>query len=782
MGVPKLPVLIVVNLLLCGLGGPTLVVVAAEGGGNQNQTHFRICVPEVNYAQCLSMVEDGHPKLGRIVCVHATDKIACIEKIVKDEADFIPLEPEEIYVANRFQKSGFVILGEIRSEEFSTRDFRYEPVAVVRKSSGITSVSALKGKRSCHTGFGRNAGWKVPFSHLMEKGELSPLCDQITAPTPERDLNAVANYFDSACAPGSWVPEKETDKRLKQAYSKLCALCKDPSTCGKDDPYSNYDGALRCLTENEGDVAWTKMDAVVKFFKLKDTTPLTITNEYELLCWDGSTLPLTTDKPCSWAKRPWKAFVASSRIGSSASQVKDLQDQITLFRSIAQESGQVTNVVPQWISSVLEFQKISDVEFNYEPHRVKTISPSVYLNLRNFTVTIEKPSCATKKTIRFCVRSEVEKLKCTALRMAAMGQRILPGFSCILGENAWDCAERVSRGEADVVVLSAKDSDRAQKKLQLVPILSEVEETDVEKREQSAPYRFAVAVIRSEIAGEFRNISNLRGRRSCHGSVRSVAGWNAPLSVLREVGEISGPICGSTIELGRYFNNQSCVPGAKDPTLGMDWLPTSLCSLCAGDGDGPGGAKAQTPETACADDNSERYYGDLGALRCLQDKVADVAFLDHVGLHLKTIGSDLKLDRMKLLCPNGTVTELAKFRECNWGRVSPQKVMARGGDEDVIVEREDARLSLLKAQDIFRQGGKSELVLRLFGPYYGNKDLLFQDTSVGLCDELSEGERSKENKLIRDFDYCTTSAAGIKKSLFSAVFLVAIGGWGMLRI
>jgi hypothetical protein len=95
-------------------------------------------------------------------------------------------------------------------------DYRYEPVAVIRKSSGISSISDLRGKRSCHTGFGRNAGWKIPFSHLMDKKELSKLCNDVNAPTPERDIYAVSNYFSAACAPGTWIPEKTKDHDLSE--------------------------------------------------------------------------------------------------------------------------------------------------------------------------------------------------------------------------------------------------------------------------------------------------------------------------------------------------------------------------------------------------------------------------------------------------------------------------------------------------------------------------------------------------------------------------------------
>lgn len=42
-------------------------------------------------------------------------------------------------------------------------------------------------------------------------------------------------------------------------------------------------------------------------------------------------------------------------------------------------------------------------------------------------------------------------------------------------------------------------------------------------------------------------------------------------------------------------------------------------------------------ETVCDDNDSERYYGSAGAVKCLSENVADVAFVDHIGLHFKAI-------------------------------------------------------------------------------------------------------------------------------------------------
>lgn len=45
-------------------------------------------------------------------------------------------------------------------------DTCYYAVAVVKKSSNF-GIKDLKGKKSCHTGLGKSAGWNIPIGTLL---------------------------------------------------------------------------------------------------------------------------------------------------------------------------------------------------------------------------------------------------------------------------------------------------------------------------------------------------------------------------------------------------------------------------------------------------------------------------------------------------------------------------------------------------------------------------------------------------------------------------------------
>jgi len=273
----------------------------------------------------------------------------------------------------------------------------------------------------------------------------------------------------------------------EEKYPNLCSLCENRKECAENDKFAGFRGSLRCLTENRGDVAWTRLETVYQFFSgqsplpqnpiqaqfpsqltsgssppivgaAPQTAPPPVSiSDYSFLCPDGSRLPVDTQTPCTWAGRPWKAFVASNRY-LSPQLVADLQQQITLHRTVGHNllSGSTAQQF-SWPVDILEIGQ-NEIEFHIPAAIAPTVTPLTYLERGNYTGTIEKPTCPNRRITRFCVRNDLEKQKCMALRMAAVGRRISPFFDCVLGESRKDCMLKIASGQADVMSVSPKEA------------------------------------------------------------------------------------------------------------------------------------------------------------------------------------------------------------------------------------------------------------------------------------------------------------------------------------
>ncbi|CAL8344748.1 unnamed protein product [Merluccius merluccius] len=210
-------------------------------------------------------------------CVLRTSADLCIQAIAAGEADSITLDGGEIYRAGLQPYD----LQPIISENYGPDSSCYYAVAVVKKDSGF-NINELQGKKSCHTGLGKTAGWVVPIGTLVAMGHIQW---NRTQPVEE----AVSNFFSESCVPGA------------DAASKLCKLCKSP-TCSKSalEPYYGYDGAFKCLQDGVGEVAFVKHLTVTVSEKPK----------YELLCRDGTRAPVDSYKTCHLARVPAHAVVS----------------------------------------------------------------------------------------------------------------------------------------------------------------------------------------------------------------------------------------------------------------------------------------------------------------------------------------------------------------------------------------------------------------------------------------------------------------------------------------
>lgn len=101
----------------------------------------------------------------------------------------------------------------------------YNSHAWVRNDSSITTWADLDGVDSCHTGWLKSAGMLMPMGRLIGEN-ITPVVGDTE--DIESLRTTVESFFGNASIPAS------------------------------GSPYYNYDGAMRCLSEGVGDVAFTR--------------------------------------------------------------------------------------------------------------------------------------------------------------------------------------------------------------------------------------------------------------------------------------------------------------------------------------------------------------------------------------------------------------------------------------------------------------------------------------------------------------------------------------------
>ncbi len=120
----------------------------------------------------------------------------------------------------------------------------YDAHAVVLKESEMANASLdsndstdpfslLEGKTSCHTGWLKSAGMLLPMGHLIGNGYADVIGDSDDI---ESVRSTILNYFSEDAS----IPDSGT-------------------------PYYSYSGALRCLSEGVGDVAFVKDSTVASY-------------------------------------------------------------------------------------------------------------------------------------------------------------------------------------------------------------------------------------------------------------------------------------------------------------------------------------------------------------------------------------------------------------------------------------------------------------------------------------------------------------------------------------
>ncbi|XP_039620077.1 transferrin-a [Polypterus senegalus] len=608
---------------------------------------------------------------GICACVQKPDTKECLQAIKDGNADAITLDGGDIYEAGLINYN----LHPIIAEDYGENDANcYYAVAVVKKGTGF-SFKELKGKKSCHTGLGKSAGWNVPIGALISNGLLA-----WNGTSEETIESAVSRFFSASCVPGA----------EKELYPKLCQLCKKNCVRSHDEPYYDYEGAFQCLKDGKGDVAFVKHLTVQGADK----------DEYELLCEDGTRKPINEYKSCFFARIPAHAVVTRKDA--------DLADKIWTYLEEARQKFPNLFKSSYYGGKNLMF-KDSTVKLVKAPENMNSF---FYLGakytsvIRSLTKTSDqKESRSTHGTIKWCYISHYEKNKCDAWSIASADDQGNAKIDCVKGESVEDCVGMIMRKEADAVTMDGGYIFSAGA-CGLVPVMSEVYEGDCSQPGKKGSY-YAVAVVRKDSGLTWET---LKGKKSCHTAFGRTAGWNIPMGIIaKDVGDCS---------FMNYFT-KSCAPGADKNS--------NLCSLCRGSG--------LDPENKCSASGSEIYYGYSGAFRCLAEGAGDVAFVKQTTIPENTDGrnpadwaKNLKSSDFMLLCYNGQQKTAAPndYANCNLAQTAAHAVMTRPESRNDVVR------FLKEQQEKFGKNGSEKESFQMFKSE--TKDLLFKDSTICLSE------------------------------------------------
>eukprot|EP00210_Caulerpa_lentillifera_P002389 g2291.t1 len=196
----------------------------------------------------------------------------------------------------------------------------YHAVAVVPKSfcDANTTLNDLRGLRSCHTGYRKTAGWYMPLGALLSTGLVN---DTNEHDDVEDDAETMKSFFGEMCAPRvSGSGPKLSPKNISEPWSELCTIC--DGDCTTHDKYYEYEGALRCLMEGAGDVAFVK-DATLLDFARDGADPRDWADkdiaDFQLVCLQGGCKNPEEYKDCHLARVPAHSVLTNASMAFGGS-------------------------------------------------------------------------------------------------------------------------------------------------------------------------------------------------------------------------------------------------------------------------------------------------------------------------------------------------------------------------------------------------------------------------------------------------------------------------------
>ncbi|TNM98250.1 hypothetical protein fugu_014496 [Takifugu bimaculatus] len=568
-----------------------------------------------------------------ISCVRKESTMECIVAIKDKLADAITLDGGDVYTAGLNNYN----LHPIIAEDYGpSSDTCYYAVAVVKKGSNF-GIKDLKGKKSCHAGLGKSAGWNIPIGTLLSM-DLIKWTGIEDSPVEE----AVKNFFHSSCVPGA------------NPNDKLCQLCKGDCSRSHKEPYYDYAGAFQCLADGAGEVAFVK----------HLTVPESEKPNYELLCPDNTRKSIDSYQTCHLGRVPAHAVVSR----------KDPQMAELIYNTL-------TTVRGFNLFSSEDYAPAKNLMFMDSTIRLVKLPPNtdsfLYLGAGYMSIIRslkrEQATSAAPTAIKWCAVGPAETAKCDRWSINSIEGEVTT-VECYSAESVEDCMSMIMRKQADAMAVDGGEVYTAGK-CGLVPVMVEqYDEAQCSVSSAPASSYYAVAVVKKGMGITWEN---LKGKKSCHTGMGRTAGWNIPMGLIHKQT--------SSCDFTTFFSS-GCAPGAE---------PTSpFCAACAGS------SKSVGDEYKCKPSAEERYYGYGGAFRCLVEGAGDVAFIKHTIVKENSDGNGPDWARhvnsadYELICPNKSPVPVTDFASCYLAMVPAHAVVTRPesrGDVVRILQDQQAK-------------------------------------------------------------------------------------------
>ncbi|XP_072934834.1 transferrin 2 [Epargyreus clarus] len=727
-----------------------------------------------------------------IHCKRAFDTEECMNWVDRGEASLLALDAGEVYVAGRYHS-----LVPILQELYGRGESYQYAVAVVNKG-GLPTIQpgmglhGLRGARACFPGVGSLAGWVMPIHTLMREGGL-----KIT--DCNNHVKSAIEYFSDSCAPNSL---KDMYNPIGDNSDQLCKLCAGGAgvRCTLADPYAGYEGALKCLVAGgSGEIAFVR-DSTIQHALLSQKILGGVTEDnFELICRDGSRMPVTQWEQCNWGRVPADAIVTSS----AATQLQRTKYQNLVMKAVElygdpNPSNRISNrtigyqardgygnlfTTSTTEASRFQYDAFRQNQFNYNREREETdlnrdSMPTFKPRLDALGQPIELPFHLFRSngttdlllqdaTINFTILSEERQAAKHILNnkfvgdqaeQAVRGVRDCPvkrAVLCVTSDPEMDkCVKmRVALKAAFLTPSlvcwrghSTRHCERAVAEGSCdFALLDAADMLHAAYRHRLVPFMQEVytsgdnwyyAVAIAKEQDKDTDLTYLRGKNTCHTGIGKAAGWVFPLAYLISNGWIRPYGCDGAHAAAQYFT-KSCAPGA----LSTEYVDSgtvphdNLCHLCHG-----------SSFRRCRRDASEDYYGPLGALRCMVEGGGDVAFARHTtpaaasaGRRREWWARDLLPDDLQLLCPDGTRAKMHEYKTCNLGKVPGSVLMGRPNHTEL-----DTYSNLMVyAQQFYGSTTSDEFSFSMFYSQPPYSDLIFSDDAVRLK-PLSHDMRSAE--------------------------------------